>query len=687
MNVKNLLALALMASIPMGLAAQVVELKKVDNTTQDTQKSIVFTADDNLPLKKVQLPVTVAENSGKLQSPKATAETTTYTLRATEDDYIYGLGFSSTATIRAGIVVNYEQIQMLTGGQLVAIGYGIGSGMSDLTVFVSESETGDFVTSQTGTTTSGWNEVTLDTPYTLTGEQFYIGYEATVAAGEYPIGVSYYDTGWDSSFCYQLYYGSYYELSWSSSYGGLQVYGLVEYEGEITTIELTVTGLGVSTFAKSGEAATGTLYFTNAGLTSVTGLTLTIESEEGTETLQVNGTVQPSNSYYITIDELGPFTATDDIEYRNITVTLNALDETLVEANPDDNSASGKIIIYNDGTQFSEERGILLEKFTTEMCPYCPTGETYIQNVLPSYSNYNIIRADHHAAYYYDAYTIDYSSDMYPFFYNSYSSFAPGVMVGRTFYISNGYEGLVFYPSSTALVEAFDDQLSWPNFVTMNLETTYDEDNNKLNIKVTGQNKYTLADNLVMNVFITEDGITTTGQSGYTGTWTHNQTLREVLTGYYGSSFTQDADGNYEFETAWDIKTSISGTYSYYYGSTPVDLDNVNVVAFISNMNTSDVFDCHVFNAVKASDDLFTAGSGIGEVASQVEDIKVFGLDGNIVILGSFDKAEIYTVDGKLVDMLKNSEGTAQSNGHAKGVYVVKTQKGSDAKASKVVIK
>ncbi len=686
MIMKNLLALALMASIPMGLAAQVVELKKFDNATQENRQSIVFTADENMPFKNVQQPEARAENAGKLSSPQATAETNTYTLRVTTDNEIYGFGSINSFQCRAGIVVNYDVIQQLIGGELVAIGYALQSGMNDLTVYVSESKTGEFITSQTGTTGYGWHEVTLDIPYTLTGEQFYIGYEGTTDAGYYPIGNSGSGAGWDSSFLYRIDDGVYSEITWEQSYGGLQIYGLVEYDGEVKIIDLSVTKLEVPAFAKNGEYTTAILWFTNAGVGSVSGLMLAVDSEEGIETIEVNGTVEPNKNYYITIDEFGPFTATDDIEERNVTITLAAQDETLTESTPDDNSASGKFIVYKDGTQFSEERGILLEKFTTEISTASQTAENNIESMLSSYSNYNIIRADHHSAYYYDAYTIDYSLLMYPFFYNSSTTFAQGVMVGRKFYSSSGYDGIVFYPSSSALVEAFDDQITWPNFVTINLETTHDEENNKLNIKVTGENKLTFKDNLVINIFITEDGIETTSQSGYTGTWTHNQTLREVLTGYYGSSFTQNADGTYEFETAWDIKTSITGTYAQYYGSTPVNLDNVNVVAFISSMNTSNVFDCVVYNAIKASN-VITAGSGICEVASQVEDIKVFGLDASIVILGSFDKAEIYTVDGKLVDTLKDSEGTAQSNGHAKGVYVVKTQKGSDAKTSKVVIK
>ena len=144
-----------------------------------------------------------------------------------------------------------------------------------------------------------------------------------------------------------------------------------------------------------------------------------------------------------------------------------------------------------------------------------------------------------------------------------------------------------------------------PNFVSMQISTTVDETAGELRINVSGRDLL-ITSGQVINVFITEDGIRSDSQAGSDTTWTHNHVLREVLTPVWGAPLDVGEDGNYSFDAVWEIKDEITGPYA----TTPINLANINVVAFIGNHDAADPNRCEVFNAAVA-DEVFSSSTGI----------------------------------------------------------------------------
>ena len=645
MKVEKLLVLSLLLATSMGATAQEVLLNSAGKVGE------------------FEFP---SQNEASAKAKAPAADDKEYMIKYSGNS-VYALGgMSSSVTMRLSLRVKPEDAQALQGMKLTTIGYYLSAynsystpGMSDFHLFVSEvPEGGSDIVAQECTgddIAAGGHEIELDTPYTITGEPFYIGYETTMAANAYGIGFCP-DTNdeWQNYYFSQYYNGEWSENLWSSDYGTLQVYGLVEGDAGIEQVELSLQSVSAPAYAKSGESFPVTVVISNDGLEVLdeVSLSYTVGGEEQQAVVQ------------------GPFYPTSSMDGRD-------------DADPSDNTATAEVSVYNEGVGFDTPRGILLEQFTTEMCPNCPSGHSVLESALSRYDA-DVIRVAHHAGFYYDSYTLDYSEMICSFFFNANYTFAPAAMFGRKHYteIADAYDesspspGPIFGISVSNVNIAMNDQLSIPNFVSINVETSMDEANNKLNIRVYGQSLVD-SDNPTVNVFITEDGIRSNNQSGASGVWTHNNVLREVLTGDWGAEVQFAEDGSYEYTTEWDVKTSIRGSY----GTTSVNLENINVVAFIGNSDSRDPNNCEVYNCAKVEN---VISSGVDRTAA--DDVHVYADGSSIVIDGSFDEARVWTVDGVTVRSLGEGDGMTTVQGLAPGIYVVKVTSGTGSQVTKVMV-
>lgn len=603
--------------------------------------------------------------------------------------------------------VKPEDAAALEGTKLTQVGYYLAAktaysspGMSDFHVFVSNQPEGGndiaAVDCTGGDISTGEHWIELDEPYTITGESFYIGYETTMAANSSGIAISVSNNDeWENYSIYQYYQdqdtGEYVwgDIGWSPDYGEIQIYGLAEGNGNVQVIDLSLLGVSAPSIVKSGESTYFNAIVQNNSIEMLDKVTVnyTANGQQGTATA--------AGSFVPTTTSMAQFectlNATEDVEVQTVEVTVADAD-CREDENMADNTASCTTNVYKEGAEFSEPRGILLEQFTTEYCSNCPSGHEIVESVISDYDA-DIIRVAHHTGFYTDNYTISYSNQITPFFFNlGGGTFAPAVMLGRKCYpeIPNPNTadylspGPAFGIAAEYLQYAFDDQVSMPNLISINLETEYDQANNVLNIKVYGQSKLPLDnptfDNPTVNVFITEDGLPEVNQAGWygPGEWVHDHVLREVLTGVSGQSLEIGEDGSYEYSVSWNVKDEITGTDA----TTEVHPENINVVAFIGNFNTSDPNDCEVFNAAIEEKVLSSGISG----AAELDGVKVYANGGEVVIDGSFDGAMVYTVDGVLVQSLGEGDGMTTVQGLNAGVYVVKVNAGGNSSVAKVVV-
>lgn len=680
MKAKSLLTLALLASMSMGVAAQ-------------QARPVV--------LERVERPASspVLKAPSRLQAP--TAEGDKQYLINYGGSTLYALGFGGVEVrFRAMLKVKPEDAAALEGTKLTQVGYYLAAktaysspGMSDFHVFVSNQPEGGndiaAVDCTGGDISTGEHWIELDEPYTITGESFYIGYETTMAANSSGIAISVSNNDeWENYSIYQYYQdqdtGEYVwgDIGWSPDYGEIQIYGLAEGNGNVQVIDLSLLGVSAPSIVKSGESTYFNAIVQNNSIEMLDKVTVnyTANGQQGTATAA--GSFVPTTTSMVQFE--CTLNATEDVELQTVDVSV-ADAEGRQDDNMADNEMSCKTNVYKEGVEFNEPRGILMEQFTTEVCQNCPSGHQIVESVISDYDA-DIIRVAHHAGFYTDNYTISYSNQITPFFFNmDGGTFAPAVMVGRKCYpeIPNSYyyysPGPAFGIAAEYLQYAFDDQVSMANLMTINLETDYDQANNVLNIKVHGQSKLTL-DNPTVNVFITEDGLPEFSQSGWygPGDWVHDHVLREVLTGISGQKLEIGADGSYEYSVSWNVKDQITGMEA----TTDVNPENINVVAFVGNYDSSDPNNCEVFNAAINEKVL---SSGIGG-AAELDGVSVYSNGGEVLIEGSFDGAEVYTVDGLLVRSVGQSDGMTSVQGLNAGVYMVKVNAGGNSSVAKVLV-
>ena len=87
-------------------------------------------------------------------------------------------------SIGAAIRIPTSKMAGLKGGKITKIRIGTKSGLTGIYIWIRSSLDGKADALQRlGNTADGWNEITLDTPYEITGEEIYIGYNGKQPAG------------------------------------------------------------------------------------------------------------------------------------------------------------------------------------------------------------------------------------------------------------------------------------------------------------------------------------------------------------------------------------------------------------------------------------------------------------------------------------------------------------------------
>lgn len=621
----------------------------------------------------------------KAQLPAQTQENE-YILKTCGGDNLTSLGISnSKCHVRVATKITADMAKDMAGNKLSSIMYALGygtrtsnnsSGFSNIKVFVSEDLDGQDLISQSvsGEDKYGWHEIKLDEQYTITEKEFYIGYEGDLAASYYGVGID--TSAGDYSLCSLYIDGEKY--NWDASFGSILIYGAAVGDKTPDTYDLQIFGQAATAAVKNGQQVDVNFYIRNKSYEKINNINLTygyegdLKTETITDQVEAGGGVLPVNF------KLDGTTSSSGIESKKIIIKVEKGNDSRMDSTPENNEVSMYTNIYNDGATLPGKRVVLFEHFSTEMCPNCPLSYPTIESALEGHEG-DVVRVTHHSGYYTDSYSTEYGELITPFFYNSTGTYAPAGMMSRTYYEGIGGNGSTVSPvfgiNKSNMTKALQYQLESPVFATLNLETSYDESNKTISIKVTGENILKL-NNPSLNIFITEDGIKSMNQAGATGSvWTHDHVVREAITGVEGYPV-ETVDGKFEYETTYVIPE----TYPTLDGSvTKCNSDNINVVAFFANMNPYNPFDCNVYYA--ATNTRVTSGI---QNASDNSDIKVYVVSDNLVIEGQYQSAEVYTVEGTLVKVIEGNTNMTSMQDLNNGIYVVRVNDGTKYGVTKV---
>ena len=363
--------------------------------------------------------------------------------------------------------------------------------------------------------------------------------------------------------------------------------------------------IALTAVSAPGSVAINTAYVVNGTVRNNSASTLTSFDVACT----VNGETTNQQLTGLNVPAMGSYSFAVDMPaiatVGNYDVTMTVSNPNGVADNTTDNTMTTTVNLYDAST--AVPRTVLMENFTGASCSNCPAAHTLIEEALTGTYADNVIWTAHHSGYYTDALTVGLDETM-TVFYNSSSTYAPAVMLDRTYWgdasFTDSDPGPVFLPGQTSsnMTAAFDAALAEPAFVTVNIsDVDYNSDTRALSVTVSGNVSGALATNDArLNVWLLEDGLLADGgtgvghgptQSGATGTFYHNHVIRENLSGDdWGEAGIVTPTANTSYSKTYNI--TVSDNY---------DASKCYLVAFVSSGDHSNVNNCKVFNAGKSS--------------------------------------------------------------------------------------
>lgn len=530
--------------------------------------------------------------------------------------------------------------------------------------------------------TVGWNNVEFDEPFEITGEAFYVGYRYHFF-NSLNVSMAYFDrVTMNPNACWSNIDNRGWNNTDLAEFGALGLQLLMSGNASIGT-DISMLDIIMPTSAMTRRDFTMQSIVRNMGNTPIDGYNLYYSIDGGEEvavplsdrTIAANAT--DTVSTVINIDE-------PDIATHDITVRV----ETEGDPNADNNSLTESILIYTTPVA----RKALLEEFTGMECAWCAEASDHIDTYLKqSNVDTSTVIVAHHV---YRGNYYDYYSNENSIAYSSYFGMtgAPQMMINRSSFDGQTlmYDVLGYNPGTMVGIV-----LNRDCFTALSIETEYDEATRELNITVPVHNYAPLTgSNPTLNVWLTEDGQINwqNSGSGIIQNYEHNHVMRVYVTPAEGDPI-ETGVGVFEKTYTVTIPEELEGynadSGESWKGSTRLNADNMHVVAFISNFDTNNPFNCGVINAnicevggsVNAIEDVV---AGHGDAACNV-----YSYGDNIYVDGTNVGIDVYTLSGTLVKSINTTVDCVNASDLQSGLYIIKVKTSDDGESMvrKVLLK
>ena len=526
--------------------------------------------------------------------------------------------------VQSAVYIPASQAKVLAGNRIEKIRAGLANktNVDSLRVWIRTSLDGEDLVTATMTKTStpalnkGWNEFVLETPYEIPEdtEGFYIGmsyYQRNVARSlsvilnpqPNALFVKFGDADWVDR----------------SATGTLCLEAEV-YGDNLPQYDLALENISASKYymLNLGELQV-TASVRNMGLTTISNYKAICRISGYDEPLvvDINQPIAYKERQQVQfVVKPTMITAASDGSL-NLSVTLDNLAEGQDIA-MDNNTAQTSFLVIEKAFT----RNVLLEKFTTEQCQYCPPMANLIHSVLEQPGFENVILWEHHSGFYTDAFTTSFD-EKYMWFYNSSSTYAPALMFDRHRFTGNTPVRSV--DSESDLKNVLNSRFDEPSLVSVDIKAGFVDDG-KLKVIVSGertQQGFTVLPPR-MTVALVEDNLAAINQSnGGVGFIHHN--VGRAISSVWGEEIVWNGN-NYRYEYTFDVNEAWVK-------------DNLGVIAFVSEYNASDPTACEIANSciLRATD----FGDITEEVTGDVNGDGEVGIDDvNAVINIMLGKAE-----------------------------------------------
>ena len=557
-------------------------------------------------------------------------------------DYAASLGSSDTKITEesAAIEIPKEVASTWAGASLVKmyIGYGVSS-VDEVTVFITKSLEGEPVYTQQAKmdVQRGWNVVTLDSPYDVTGESFFVGYSTKVnSTSDKPIGIDNIKT----TNPYGSFINTYNEWEEIGKYYGSVCLKIALTGDDLPQYSVEASELDLPGLVDLNQQFYARFTIFNDGVKTVNDITVKcyIDGKEISNPVAklvdgpiVSGEYGPVEISGLTCSALGK-----DIPVKIEVTEVNGHTEEAYF----DNTVSGTISCAEK--TFRQE--MVVEEFTGTWCGYCPIGLVGMAYMKEKYGHdgFNGIAV--------------HNGD--PMMVPSYSSFAttyskgayPSALINRKIYFLE--------PWPEVLEGYYKELTKFPTYAGITLEAEYSVEENVINVSSVTEFSFDEAEaEYAMAYVIVEDNVgpyTQTnsfagGSSGELEGWSNKPS--KVENTYY-NEVAQLIDRTYGIVGSIPSDIKANSPYKYETALSCEEVENIGeceVIALLLNTTTGEIV-----NSTKAR---------ISNVEAGVEGIKAESSD---------NKITVYNLQGVKV---METENPVDLRNLSKGLYIVNGKK------------
>lgn len=547
-----------------------------------------------------------------------------------------------------------SEMNLYKGNRITSLFFMIGmKGVENFKVFITSDlnkEEYDYVQEVTTYTSNRWSEIVLNIPYEIDGKAVYIGYEL-VQQGYVLLFTEEYEKG-----------GQYVWLNdkwekYKQPYAAA-IYGVVKGE-HLPRYNVDLMSTKTSRYTDTQTAITCSGAVRNKALETIHKLALSY-SINGKETGNVfienlNIPYREDGNFQIELTKLPEGDA-------EVSCTVTSINDGQTDIDMTNNTSKVHPVTCSD---HFVPRTALLEVFSTEKCVNCPDGHAILKETLEG--NDRVIEMVHHAGFYTDKFTIPASKE-YEFFYGG-RLYAPAFMLDRTCF-SEEYPELYSSTIPVCSVDsrfgrALQEALAVPAFASVNLTLGSPDNTRQLTIHVDG--KELVSTNSDSNhrlfIFLTEDNIASNTQSGARD-YVHTAVVRRCITDTWGDTIT--------------LRNGYEKEYHVEIGDT-LNIENLNVVAFVGNVNKNDITNCRIYNA--ATQQVKSVITGINNIS---EEETGFRLENGILQLSTqCQNIKIYSIDGICQKTGENCHSLSL-DGFIPGTYIIQIQKMNSISTRKI---
>lgn len=508
--------------------------------------------------------------------------------------------------------------------------------------------------------TTSWTDVQLTNPYVITGEE-----EALFVGTDMNISNTYQALSFDFS---QNVQGKCYVINndaWTDAFdfgaGCPNIQLLID--GEVAPIaDLMLKGLQSNGYYKAGTEYDFSTEVFNFGTETINSMNVEISVGDKVQSTSYDDlTIEPGKTFALKIPA---FVAENEGEGTlNISVTsVNGTED----ADATDNIHTSSIFFYPSNMQ----RSILVEEFTSQYCVNCPAGQTTLSNILQSRDE-DFIKVMHHSGYQPDAFTMKVDEEA-TIFYGSSSTFAPAVMLNRM--ICPQQSNVPVLNIGSSLVNGALDYIDNQHpYASLQLLTDYEPSSRELRMtfSVYCHKDMPEGDN-VMNILLLQDGVVAR-QTGGSDEFVHHHICRGSLVGdAFGISLPDGTKqgASYSWEKTIVMPESILSDYwegrkyPSYNIDIPVEIGNMNIVAYVGRKTEGSFYGHQVYNVIEAK---------IGEDATH--NSFVLGIDQNFAPSHNIYNNKVYDIRGNLVGNTLD--------GLRSGLYIIRSTDGTTKKVLK----